>query len=122
MRSSVTAAAPSSPDARVNLRIERVPFGHPDAVRLVAEVQQEYVVRYGGMDETPLDPVMFDPPRGSFYVGYVDDQPLVSGAWRRREDVEALGISEVRDDAERGATRTKVVGARLFERQALRLQ
>jgi ribosomal protein S18 acetylase RimI-like enzyme len=94
MRSSVTAAAPPSPERdpeRVDLRIERVEFGHPDAVRLIGEVQQEYVVRYGGMDETPLDPVMFDPPRGSFYVGYVDDKPMVSGAWRRREDVEALG-------------------------------
>lgn len=68
-----------------------VPFGHPDALRLIAEVQQEYVVRYGGEDETPLDPAMFDPPRGSFFVGYVDGRAVVSGAWRRREDVEALG-------------------------------
>lgn len=73
------------------LRIERVGFGHPDAMRLIAEVQAEYVVRYGGEDETPLDPVMFDPPRGSFFVGYVRDVPVLTGAWRRRDDVEAFG-------------------------------
>lgn len=75
----------------MDLRIERVGFGHPDALLLIAEVQQEYVVRYGGQDETPLDPAMFDPPHGSFYVAYLDDRPVASGAWRRREDVEALG-------------------------------
>ncbi len=70
-------------------------FGHPDAMRLITEVQQEYVARYGGEDETPLDPVMFEPPLGSFFVGYLDDVPVVSGAWRRRGDVEAFGTTEV---------------------------
>lgn len=75
----------------MDLRLERVEFGHPDALRLIAEVQQEYVERYGGEDETPLDPLMFAPPRGSFFVGYLGDEPVASGAWRRRDDVEALG-------------------------------
>ena len=69
----------------------RVPFGHPDAMRLIDEVQQEYVGRYGGMDETPLEHAMFDPPRGSFFVGYLGDTAVASGAWRRRDDVSALG-------------------------------
>ncbi|MFC6288111.1 GNAT family N-acetyltransferase [Nocardioides sp. GCM10027113] len=60
-------------------------------MRLIAEVQAEYVVRYGGEDETPLDPAMFDPPRGSFFVGYLEERAVVSGAWRRRDDVTALG-------------------------------
>jgi GNAT superfamily N-acetyltransferase len=72
--------------------VERVGYGHPDALRLVDEVQAEYVVRYGGPDETPLDPLMFEPPAGSFFVGYVDDEPVVTGAWRR-SDVTALGAS-----------------------------
>ena len=55
------------------LRIERVPITHPDALMLVEEVQQEYVVRYGGRDETPLRPSEFDDPEGAFFVGYVDD-------------------------------------------------
>lgn len=57
---------------------------------LIDAVQAEYVVRYGGPDETPLDPLMFEPPAGSFFVGYVEGRPVATGAWRRT-DVEALG-------------------------------
>jgi GNAT superfamily N-acetyltransferase len=71
----------------------RVGFGHADAMRLIAEVQAEYVVRYGGEDETPLDHEMFEPPAGSFFVGYLAGRPVVSGAWRRRDDVTALGTT-----------------------------
>jgi GNAT superfamily N-acetyltransferase len=75
----------------MDMQLVRVGFGHPDAMAMITAVQGEYVLRYGGEDETPLDPVMFDPPRGSFFVGYLDGEPVASGAWRRREDVEALG-------------------------------
>jgi GNAT superfamily N-acetyltransferase len=80
---------PASPDPR----IERVGFGHPDAMHLIAEVQLEYVRRYGSVDETPLDPLMFELPHGSFFVGYVRDVPVMTGAWRRRGDVDALGTT-----------------------------
>ncbi|WP_157551107.1 GNAT family N-acetyltransferase [Nocardioides jensenii] len=72
-------------------RIERVGFGHRHALRLIEDVQLEYVERYGSRDDTPLDPAMFDPPTGSFFVAYLDDEPVASGAWRRRDDVLALG-------------------------------
>jgi GNAT superfamily N-acetyltransferase len=75
----------------VDMQVVRVGFGHPDAMAMIAAVQQEYVVRYGGEDETPLDPAMFEPPHGSFFVGSLDGRPVASGAWRRRDDVEALG-------------------------------
>ncbi len=87
---SASPVGTPTPDPR-RLRIERLPITHPDAARLVEEVQEEYVVRYGGRDNTPLDPTMFDPPLGAFFVGYVDDVALATGAWRRRSDVEALG-------------------------------
>jgi len=74
------------------MNIHRVGYGHPDAMRLIDEVQAEYVVRYGGPDETPLDPLMFEPPSGSFFVGYVDGRAVATGAWRRAT-VEALGTS-----------------------------
>jgi GNAT superfamily N-acetyltransferase len=74
-------------------RIELVPITHPDAAALVEEVQLEYVARYGGRDETPLQPDYFDPPRGAFFVGYLDGVPVATGAWRRRTDVEALGTT-----------------------------
>lgn len=74
----------------MTVEIQRVAYGHPDAARLIEEVQAEYVVRYGGPDETPLDRLMFEPPDGSFFVGYVDGRPVATGAWRR-STVEALG-------------------------------
>ena len=84
------------PEPRPHLRIERVPYGHPDALLLIEEVQAEYVRRYGSRDETPLDPLMFEPPQGSFFVGYQVtlegvDLPVATGAWRMRDGVEALG-------------------------------
>lgn len=90
-------------------RLERVAFTHPDAARLVEEVQAEYVVRYGGPDETPLDPTYFDPPDGAFFVGYLGDEPVATGAWRRRADVPVDGTTAtaevkrmyVRDSARR---------------------
>ena len=82
------------PDPGV-LRIERVDYGHPDAMHLIEEVQAEYVVRYGGPDRTPLDPLMFVPPLGSFFVGYLPldrtERPAATGAWRVHDDVEAFG-------------------------------
>ena len=74
---------------RVDFR--RVRLTDPDALRLVEEVQQEYVARYGGRDETPLEPEVFDEPRGALFLGYVDGAPVVSGGWRLRDDVDALG-------------------------------
>jgi GNAT superfamily N-acetyltransferase len=65
-------------------------------VRLVAEVQQEYVVRYGGPDATRLDPSELAPPTGAFLVGYrtVDgeDLPVACGGVRRL----APGVAELK--------------------------
>ncbi|WP_067811597.1 GNAT family N-acetyltransferase [Actinomadura kijaniata] len=57
-------------------------YDHPDATKLVAEVQQEYVARYGGPDGTPTGPAEFAPPRGLFLVGYLDGAPVACGGWR----------------------------------------
>ena len=77
----------------MGLTLVAVGYGHPDATRLVAAVQQEYVERYGGPDESPVDPLMFEPPHGTFLVGYVDGEPVASGAWRRRTDVPGFGAA-----------------------------
>lgn len=74
------------------MEIRRVPFTHPDVVTLVEEVQAEYTRRYGGPDETPLDPSMFDQPAGSFFVGYLGGAPVAMGGWRFRRDVDAFGV------------------------------
>ena len=72
------------------LRIQRVPITHPDALLLVEAVQEEYVARYGGRDDSPIDPADFEDPLGQFFVGYLDGVPVATGAWRR-SSVRALG-------------------------------
>ncbi|QYJ03872.1 GNAT family N-acetyltransferase [Nocardioides panacisoli] len=72
------------------LRIERVGYDHPDAAALIEQVQGEYVARYGSRDDSPIDPLMFVAPEGTFLVGYVGAEPVASGAWRR-SPVRALG-------------------------------
>jgi GNAT superfamily N-acetyltransferase len=64
------------------VRIEVRTYDHPDAVALIADVQQEYVVRYGDQDQTPVDPAEFSPPQGLFVVAYVEDVPAACGGWR----------------------------------------
>ena len=76
----------------VTLRIEQVGYGHVDATRLIDEVQAAYAVLYGTPDEGAIDQLMFEPPHGSFYVGYLGAEPVATGAWRRL-DVEAFGTT-----------------------------
>jgi GNAT superfamily N-acetyltransferase len=66
------------------LDVRVVDYGHPDAVALVAAVQQVYVERYGGVDATPVQPAEFAPPSGLFLVGYLDRAPVTCGGWRLR--------------------------------------
>lgn len=65
--------------------IRAVQFDDPDAVRLMAEVQQEYVVRYGEPDATPIRAAEFAPPNGLFLVGYAEGVAVATGAWRRHD-------------------------------------
>ena len=66
------------------MNIRRVPFDHPDAVKLDNQVQAEYHVRYGdGGDATYVDPTMFEPPRGLYLIAYDElDRPVATGGWR----------------------------------------
>jgi GNAT superfamily N-acetyltransferase len=73
------------------VEIRLVRFTHPDARTLVEQVQAEYTLRYGGPDETPLDPSVFDAPGGAFFVGYLDGAPVAMGGWRFRPEVTAFG-------------------------------
>lgn len=64
------------------MELRTVGFDHPDAQTLTEQVQQEYVVRYGGIDHSPIDPRHFDPPGGLFLVGYLDGRPVGCAGWR----------------------------------------
>lgn len=77
----------------VELRL--VPVDHPDVAAMTADVQVEYVRRYGGQDDSPMDPTSFDAPGGAFFLGYLGDEPVAMGGWRFRLDVQALGGNAV---------------------------
>jgi ribosomal protein S18 acetylase RimI-like enzyme len=88
---------------------------HPDSGALIAAVQAEYVVRYGGEDADSMDPGLFAPPRGLFLVGYVDGLPVASGGWRcvgpdddpalHRGDAQLKRMFVVAEHRERGLAR-----------------
>ncbi|HEY2044589.1 MAG TPA: GNAT family N-acetyltransferase [Jatrophihabitans sp.] len=65
----------------LDIRVSR--YDDPDAKRLIDEVQQEYVVRYGSPDASPVDPEQFADPDGVFLIGYDDGAPVAMGGWRR---------------------------------------
>ena len=39
-------------------------YDHPDSVKMIADLQQVYVERYGDVDITPVDPAQFAAPLG----------------------------------------------------------
>ncbi|WP_330177794.1 GNAT family N-acetyltransferase [Streptomyces sp. NBC_01498] len=68
--------------------IRQVRYDHPDAVTLAAEVQLEYMERYGNGegDATVLRTDEFDPPHGLYLLAYdADDRPVATGGWRSQE-------------------------------------
>src|SRR5215211_4769113 len=67
-------------------RLRPVVYDDPVAQELVGRVQQEYVQRYGGPDESPVTPGEFTPPTGVFLVAEVDGVPAGTAAWRTLGD------------------------------------
>lgn len=58
-------------------------YGALVARAMVAAALADLGERYGGPgDETPVDPVEFDPPEGAFLVAYLDGRPVGCGGWR----------------------------------------
>ena len=78
-------------DGRV-VRLRPAGYDSPVARDLVAAVQQEYVVRYGGPDEAVVDPGEFEPPSGLFLVAEIDGEAAGCAAWR----VHTPGVAEVK--------------------------
>ncbi|MEI7055803.1 GNAT family N-acetyltransferase [Nocardioides sp. CCNWLW239] len=76
----------------MSVEIRRVAYDHPDAQKLVDRVQEFYVERYGEPDTDPTTPDMFESPAGAYFLAYLDDVPVASGAWRRSGEP-ALGTT-----------------------------
>jgi GNAT superfamily N-acetyltransferase len=66
------------------LRLQPVPYEHPDVAALEQAAQQFYVQIYGSPDETPFTTSDFTTPRGAFLVGYLDEEAVAMGGWRFR--------------------------------------
>ena len=77
-----------------DLELRDEPYDGPIAQQLVAEVQQEYTVRYGSPDITPVDPTEFAPPDGRFVIAYLDTTPVAMGGVRRI-DVDVVEIKRM---------------------------
>jgi GNAT superfamily N-acetyltransferase len=68
------------------MQISRRRYDHPDVATLVTRLQAEYVLIYGGPDDSPTSAGQFEPPAGAFGLGYDGDTPAAMGGWRLRED------------------------------------
>ncbi|PZS32621.1 MAG: GNAT family N-acetyltransferase [Pseudonocardiales bacterium] len=66
----------------MNLEIRAAALDSPEAVTLDDGLQQEYLIRYGGVDATPVRPAEFAPPAGAFLVAWLDGQPVACGGFR----------------------------------------
>jgi GNAT superfamily N-acetyltransferase len=81
----------SGPDRAVELRTdfrtEPRSYDDPDVTRMVAEVQAEYVERYGTQDQAAVEHDEFLAPNGLFLVGLLDGEPVATGGWRRLPDM-----------------------------------
>jgi GNAT superfamily N-acetyltransferase len=73
----------------VGLVIETRPYDDVDVVRMVAQVQTEYVTLYGGPDAAAVEPDEFSAPNGGFLVGVLDGVAVAMGGWRRIDDTSA---------------------------------
>ncbi len=54
----------------------------PEVKALIELIQGEYVVRYGGPDDAPIDAEEFAPPRGLFLLARIDGEAVGCGGWR----------------------------------------
>jgi len=90
-------------------------YDHPDSVKMIADLQQVYVERYGDVDITPVDPAQFAAPLGYFVIGYLDGVPVACGGWRVNDELD--GAAEIKRmyvvDSARGKGLSRLVLAHL---------
>lgn len=88
------------------------PFDAPESRLLIGEVQAEYVERYGGPDETPVDPAEFAPPHGIFVVGWDICELVACGGVR----ITAPGVAELKRMYVRASARRRGIARTLLGR------
>jgi GNAT superfamily N-acetyltransferase len=78
-RSTAAASTGGQPE----FRIVEAMYAQARSAGLEDLIQAEYVLRYGGPDETPMDAAEFSPPHGRFLIGYLADADEPGGAQGR---------------------------------------
>lgn len=68
------------------LKLEVRHYDDPLVQDLVAQVQAEYMERYGGQDRAVVDPAEFAAPHGLFLVGWLDGAAVACGGWRVHDE------------------------------------
>lgn len=79
---AVTQLQDPGAEDQARLVLVEAAYDSPLVQELVAEVQAEYVRRYGGPDDTPLSPAEFAPPGGAFLVALVDGEAVGTAGLR----------------------------------------
>jgi GNAT superfamily N-acetyltransferase len=87
----MTTAAARGPHAAEDLMLRALTYDDPVVRALEAELQQEYVARYGAGTDKRVDTGQFAPPEGLFLVGFIGNEPVASGGFRRHDD----GVVEI---------------------------
>jgi GNAT superfamily N-acetyltransferase len=82
-------------DVGADLELVVRPYADRRVQDLVAAVQAEYVVRYGGPDQAAVDDGEFDPPTGLFLVGLAGGDPVAMGGWRRLRQPDTAEIKRM---------------------------
>lgn len=77
---------------QTDLLVRPLRYSDPVVRALELELQQDHVERYGGPDDTLVDADDFAPPHGAFLVGFVGNEPVATGGFRRHAD----GVAEIK--------------------------
>jgi GNAT superfamily N-acetyltransferase len=85
-------SAPLAAHDQTDLVIRALRYSDPVVRALEAELQAEYLDRYGDTDETPVDPDDFVPPVGVFLVGFLGNEPVATGGFRHQTE----GVAEIK--------------------------
>lgn len=86
------STAPTADRDDTGLFIRALRYSDPVVRALESELQLEYAERYGDPDEGPILPEHFTPPEGLFLVGFVGNEPVATGGFRKHDD----GVAEIK--------------------------
>lgn len=93
-----------------DLELRVTAYDAVEAQQLIAELQAEYVARYGSGDETPVDPAEFTPPNGIFVVAWQAREPVACAGVRINEP----GLAELKRMYVRAGARGRGIARRLL--------